>query len=71
MKLKKLFERGSLQLIGLVILLSTTPASAFDSGSTGVDGAFAPVSDTSIVLPPDGILNFTTMNIPSGVTVTG
>jgi hypothetical protein len=69
MKIKKLFERESLQLIGLVIMLSTTPVQAFDSGSTGANGAFAPVSDTSIVLPPDGILNFTTMNIPSGITV--
>jgi len=69
MKLEKLFELGCLQLLGLVILLATTPVGAFDSGSTGADGAFAPVSDTSIVLPPDGIMNFTTMNIPNGVTV--
>jgi hypothetical protein len=69
MKLVKLFELGCLQLLGLVVLLAATPVSAFDSGSTGVNGAFAPVSDTSIVLPPNGILNFTTMNIPSGVTV--
>ncbi len=69
MKLEKLFELGCLQLLGMVILLAATPVGAFDSGSTGADGAFAPVSDTSIVLPPNGILNFTTMNIPNGVTV--
>jgi len=69
MKLVKLFERGNLSLTGMLWLIAVTPASAFDSGSTGSDGAFAPVSSTTIVLPPDGILNYTTMNIPSGVTV--
>jgi len=70
MKLHKLLELVSLKSSALLLLsILATPASAFDSGSTGADGAFAPVSDTSIILPPDGILNFTTMNIPSGVTV--
>lgn len=70
MKLQKLFGPVSLKLSHFLLLsILTTPAIAFDSGSTGSDGAFAPVSSTTIVLPPDGILNFTTMNIPSGVTV--
>jgi hypothetical protein len=47
-----------------------TSALAFTSGSTGALGAFAPVSNTTVVLPPDGILNYTTVTIPSGVTVT-
>jgi hypothetical protein len=46
-----------------------TPALAFDSGSTGSDGALTPNVDTTIPLPDDGVLNFTTINIPSGVTV--
>ncbi len=41
----------------------------FDSGSTGADGAFAPTASTTIALPPSGVFNFTTINIPSGVTV--
>lgn len=70
MKLQKLFGPVSLKLSHFLLLsILTTPAIAFDGGSTGSDGAFAPVSSTTIVLPPDGILNFTTMNIPSGVTV--
>ena len=43
---------------------------AFQSGSTGANGPFAPTSSTNIVLPPDGRLNFTWVSIPSSVTVT-
>lgn len=44
-------------------------AIAFDSGSTGADGDFAPASDITLGLPDSGIFNFTTVNIPEGVTV--
>ena len=53
----------------LILLCLSVQAWAFDSGSTGADGAFAPSSDTSVALPEGGILNFTTFNIPAGVTV--
>jgi hypothetical protein len=43
---------------------------AFDSGSTGADGAFNPTVNTVLQLPESGVFNFTTVNIPSGVTVT-
>ncbi|MEM7054529.1 MAG: hypothetical protein AAF446_08265 [Pseudomonadota bacterium] len=43
---------------------------AFDSGSTGADGAFNPTVDSEIALPADGVFNFTELNIPAGVTVT-
>ena len=43
---------------------------AFVSGSTGADGAFSPTVNTQVVLPPSGILNYTTINIPTGVVVT-
>lgn len=49
--------------------LAPSGASAFDSGSTGVDGALNPAVSTEIELPPDGILNYSSVNIPSGVTV--
>jgi hypothetical protein len=55
--------------LGLLLALAL-PAAAFDSGSTGADGAFNPAVNTELQLPPDGIFNFTTVNIPSGVTVT-
>src|SRR5210317_1177303 len=68
MKLTKLIQ-SSFKLVGLLCLLAAAPVSAFDSGSSGADGALSPSSDTAIVLPPNGILNYTTLNIPAGVTV--
>lgn len=43
---------------------------AYTSGSTGADGAFNPTANQSVQLPPDGIFNYTSVNIPSGVTIT-
>ncbi|MEM7828080.1 MAG: hypothetical protein QW561_01925 [Candidatus Aenigmatarchaeota archaeon] len=57
-------------LIFLISLTSGVMAQSFDSGSTGADGPFNPTSNVELQLPPDGIFNFTTVNIPSGVTVT-
>lgn len=54
--------------LGLALTLPW-PALAFDSGSTGADGAFSPTVNTELQLPPDGVFNFTDVNIPSGVTV--
>jgi hypothetical protein len=56
----------------LVLLwaLSAFAQQSFSSGSTGALGAFNPTSNTTVTLPPDGVLNYTTINIPSGVTVT-
>lgn len=57
---------------GVVLLLlsfSVSPAFGFNSGSTGADGALTPNVDTEVQLPASGILNYTTINIPSGVTV--
>ena len=45
-------------------------AQAFESGSTGADGAFNPTVNTTVPLPPSGIFNYTSVNIPAGVTVT-
>ncbi len=58
-----------LSVLALPLLLSAT-VQAFDSGSTGADGAFAPTVNTRLQLPEDGVFNFTTVNIPSGVSVT-
>lgn len=61
-------QRAVSALFGAIAMIGS--AQAFDSGSTGADGALAPAVNTQIVLPPSGILNYTTINIPSGVTVT-
>ncbi len=70
---QNLFRKGMIQ--GLIVSISalflfSSAASAFVSGSTGADGAFNPTANTEVVLPADGILNYTTINIPSGKTVT-
>ena len=49
--------------------LTLHTAHAVDSGSTGTDGALSPVADVGIAMPPGGILNYTTINIPANVTV--
>ena len=51
------------------MLLCAPAAYAFDSGSTGADGVLNPAVSTEIELPPSGILNYTTITIPAGVTV--
>src|SRR3989442_1157037 len=61
-----------LGLLAIIFSLLSTAAysQAFSSGSTGADGAFNPSSNVKIPLPPNGTFNYTTVNIPSGVTVT-
>jgi len=56
--------------IALVFALLPWAALAFDSGSTGVGGDFNPTVSTEVVLPPSGILNYRSVTIPTGVTVT-
>ena len=51
-------------------LMLAFPAWSFVSGSTGADGPFNPTINTAVQLPPSGVLNYTTVNIPTGVTVT-
>ena len=59
-----------LQTAILAAACSTVPAYAFDSGSTGADGALSPTANIEIPLPASGILNYTSVNIPANVTVT-
>jgi hypothetical protein len=57
-------------LVGLTLLTVTSHAQAgFVSGSSGADGAFNPTTNVTVQLPESGVLNYTTVNIPSGVTV--
>ncbi|MEW6246475.1 MAG: hypothetical protein AB1555_07180 [Nitrospirota bacterium] len=61
------------RVLGFTVVLSASSlgwAQTFNSGSTGALGAFNPTANTTVILPPDGILNYTTVTIPSGVTVT-
>ena len=55
--------------IASLLMLSCGAVAAFDSGSTGADGALAPSAPVTIPLPESGVLNYTSINIPAGVTV--
>jgi len=58
------------RLFAFAIATAFAPAAlAFDSGSTGADGPFNPAANVTVQLPPTGIFNYTTVNIPAGVTV--
>ena len=62
-------RRGASAVFMLAALASASAQAAFSSGSTGADGALSPTVNTEIQLPESGILNYTTVNIPAGVTV--
>lgn len=59
-----------LLLVFMFVIKSSAYGAGFVSGSTGADGTFAPAANTELQLPPDGVFNYTTVNIPDGVTVT-
>lgn len=57
-------------LVGLALSPGgAATAQTFSSGSTGADGAFTPTANVTVPLPPSGVFNYTTVNIPAGVTV--
>jgi len=59
-------------LILLVVSFPCITSAQVNSGSNGSDGAFNPTQNVTIDmnLRPDGIYHYTSVNIPSGVTVT-
>lgn len=57
-------------LATLIILFCHSASYGFSSGSTGSLGALNPTASIEITLPGNGILNYTTVTIPAGVTVT-
>ena len=64
---------GLLAIFASILSYAPLMAQTFVSGSTGADGPMpicspAPCT-TTLQLPPSGIFNFTTVNIPAGVTV--
>ena len=57
-------------LLAAALAMSAGSLPAFDSGSTGADGAFSPATSQTVDLPGDGVFNYTTVNIPPGITIT-
>jgi hypothetical protein len=60
---------GILCAVGWIAAVGTASGQLFSSGSTGADGAFNPTASVTVTLPADGVLNYTTVTIPAGVTV--
>lgn len=63
------FHPARAMLAALCFCAVAPVMAAVDSGSTGADGALNPSVNTEIQLPPSGILHYTSINIPAGVTV--
>jgi hypothetical protein len=59
----------ALPFVWTVTMAAPGLAQTFSSGSSGADGAFTPTTNTTLTLPASGVFNFTTISIPSGVTV--
>lgn len=57
-------------LTGGLFAASASCFAAYNSGSTGADGVFNPTTSQSIQLPPDGVFNYASVNIPTGVVIT-
>lgn len=53
-----------------LVLMPCISQAAFVSGSTGADGAFNPTVSVAVQIPESGVLNYGTVTIPTGVTVT-
>jgi len=71
MKTRATLDKASMKALGWILMsLFAAQSWAFDSGSTGADGAFSPIADSGLAFPASGILNLSTLNIPAGVTVT-
>lgn len=60
---------AALALILSLTLIDVQAQSGFQSGSTGANGPFSPGISQTVQLPENGIFNFTTVNIPTGVTI--
>ena len=65
------FTRRLAAAFFLLVVFSLTgyAQGTFVSGSTGADGPFNPTESQTLILPESGVFNFTTINIPSGVTI--
>jgi hypothetical protein len=61
-----------LKWLSIPIVLGVTAfgQNNFSSGSSGADGAFSPTQNIAVQVPPSGVFNYTTVTIPSGITVT-
>lgn len=59
----------AIAFVSLCVVVPLRAQCSFNSGSTGADGVFNPVTSQTVTLPASGVFNFTTVNIPRGVTI--
>ena len=64
--------RSFAAIVAGFLLAGTAAQAQVNSGSNGSDGAFNPTTNTVLNMAdhPDGIYHYTSVNIPSGVSVT-
>ncbi len=63
-------KQAILALLFVAAAASAAQAQTFSSGSTGADGALNITVNTTLPLPANGILNFTTVTVQAGYTLT-
>jgi hypothetical protein len=56
--------------LALVFMLPGGAFAAFDSGSTGADGALVVSASQQLQVPESGVFNFTTLTVETGATLT-
>lgn len=56
-------------LVAAMWAITSASAQTFSSGSTGADGALNVTSNTTVQLPPSGVLNYTTVNVGSSTAL--
>lgn len=66
---RKLAVLGQAGLLCAIASLTAHAQGTFVSGSTGADGALNPTESQTLQLPESGVFNFTTINIPTNVTI--
>ena len=56
-------------LLFIILIIQPLLANAYESGSTGADGALNVTTQTLIPLPPSGVLNYSSITVASGATL--
>ncbi|MEM7246215.1 MAG: hypothetical protein AAF533_12780, partial [Acidobacteriota bacterium] len=63
-------SRLALVAVALLLVGTDDARAQFDSGSDGSDGALNVTASMTVTLPDDGILNYTTVTVADGATLT-
>ena len=67
--MRRIIRLGALVVMAGWALATQTEAQTFNSGSTGALGALTVTTNATLATPPDGVFNYTTVTVNSGVTL--